>query len=74
MRMIPVKRLLTPALIGLCLLGAVSLFAHNTWLSPAPSTVKAGEPVTVLLASGPAPAGSDCDAERWSSSYFLTWD
>lgn len=54
MRMIPVKRLLTPAVAGLCLLGAVSLFAHYTWLAPAPSAVKAGETVTVLLASGHA--------------------
>jgi len=54
MRMIPVKRLLTPAVAGLCLLGAVSLFAHYTWLSPVPSTFKPGETVTVLLASGHA--------------------
>jgi uncharacterized GH25 family protein len=30
------------------------LFAHYTWLSPAPGTVKAGSPVTVLLANGHA--------------------
>lgn len=54
MRTIPTKRLLTPAVAGLCLLGAVSLFAHYTWLAPAPSTVKAGGTVTVLLANGHA--------------------
>lgn len=54
MRMTPVKRLVTPALAGLCLLGAVSLFAHYTWLAPAPSAVKPGETVTVLLANGHA--------------------
>lgn len=40
------------AALASLLCGAVSLFAHYTWLSPAPATAKAGETVTVLLASG----------------------
>ncbi len=42
------------AFLTLCSWGVASLFAHYTWLSPAPPTVGAGEPVTVLLANGHA--------------------
>jgi len=40
------------AVLASLLCGAVSLFAHYTWLSPAPPTAKAGDTVTVLLAGG----------------------
>ncbi|HPW16813.1 MAG TPA: DUF4198 domain-containing protein [Candidatus Aminicenantes bacterium] len=39
---------------GVVLGGAVTLFAHYTWLSPAPSPARVGETVTVLLSSGHA--------------------
>lgn len=54
--MIPTNasRLLRSAVPVLALCAAVALQAHDTWLSPAPSTARVGGTVTVLLASGHA--------------------
>ena len=54
MRKTSAARLAARMLMVTCSWGAALLFAHYTWLSPVPSTVKAGEPVTVLLANGHA--------------------
>jgi uncharacterized GH25 family protein len=50
----PVPAAVKRAALGFILCGAVSLFAHYTWLSPAPAEAGVGDTVTVLLASGHA--------------------
>ncbi len=54
MRTNPAARLATRTLMVMGSWGAALLLAHSTWLSPAPSTVKAGETVTVVLLNGHA--------------------
>lgn len=52
MKRTPLPLAVIRAVLGLFLSAAVSLLAHDTWLSPTPSTAKLGETVTVQLASG----------------------